>query len=101
MADPKQWTEKIAPNNQKWTKNQPDMLTCPAGAFQIYPRLGHGLGQTVDPNFDPNYFGEKSTEKHLIRLKSGVLWLRRQDLNLRPPGYESPKVPITIRDNIS
>jgi len=50
----------------KRTKNQPDMLTCPAGAFQIYPRLGHGLGQTVDPNFDPNYFGAKSAEKHLI-----------------------------------
>ena len=66
MAAPKQWTEKIDLNNRKGTKNQPDMLTCPAGAFQIYPRLGHGLGQTVDPNFDPNYFGAKSAEKHRI-----------------------------------
>ena len=66
MADPKQWTEKIDPNNPKRTKNQPDMLTCPAGAFQNYPRLGHGLGQMVDQNFDPNYFGAKSAEKHLI-----------------------------------
>ena len=63
---PNSGQKKVDPNNKKWTKNQPDMLTCPAGAFRIYPRLGHGLGQTVDPNFDPNYFGVKSAEKHLI-----------------------------------
>ena len=66
MADPKQWTEKLTQTKEKGTKNQPDMLTCPAGAFQIYPRVGHGLGQTVDPNFDPNYFEAKSAEKHRI-----------------------------------
>ena len=36
------------------------------GTKLTYPRLGHGLGQTVDPNFDPNYFGAKSAEKHRI-----------------------------------
>ena len=28
--------------------------------------MGQRQGQTSDPNFDPNYFGAKSAEKHLI-----------------------------------
>ena len=55
-----------AKSYKKATENQKNTLNSPSGAFQIYPRLGHGLGQAGDPNFDPNYFGAKNAEKHLI-----------------------------------
>ena len=36
----------------------------------------------------PKELAKKIKENTRFLSKSGVLWLRRQDSNLRPPGYE-------------
>ena len=50
----------------------------------IRSRLGQRLGQKKR---QASYL-EKSAEKVLISQEIRTFWLRRQDLNLRPPGYE-------------
>ena len=59
-------TQDSEKSYKKEAKHQLDTLNSPSGAFWNVSRMGQGLGQTVDPNFDPNYFGAKSAEKHLI-----------------------------------
>ena len=61
--------------------------------FEIPGFLKKHIGE-LSPRLSPTAFGAsqfflKKLEKHLISYRNPVfLWLRRQDSNLRPPGYE-------------
>ena len=34
------------------------------GSFRAFPLVGHGVGQAVDPHFDPHHFSVFATKKH-------------------------------------
>ena len=50
--------------------------------------MGQNLGRKFDPLFMSYLSPRKTKEKTWNLSISGLLWLRRQDSNLRPPGYE-------------
>ena len=50
--------------------------------------MGQKVGRKSDLLFASYFFPPKTKEKTWNLAISGLLWLRRQDSNLRPPGYE-------------
>ena len=64
------------------------------GFRQLTPKL------TPTP-FLPTPFCVKKLEKHRISFEIRCyLWLRRQDSNLRPPGYEPDELPTALLRDI-
>ena len=57
-----------------------------------YPNMGQNMGQKVLPKIAPKIselfdLENKRKSPEILRFQD-FLWLRRQDSNLRPPGYE-------------
>ena len=62
--------------------------------------MGQNMGQTVSRKIAENFselFDDQNTRKSpkILRFQD-FLWLRRQDSNLRPPGYELLKSVFSI-----
>ena len=56
--------------------------------FHTFLRVGHGVGQAVDPHFDPHRFGRKSKKNPRNRMISGIFWSCWADSNRRPHPYQ-------------
>ena len=61
--------------------------------FHTFLRVGHGVGQAVDPHFDPHRFGRKSKKNPRNRMISGIFWSCWADSNRRPHPYQLLKSP--------
>ena len=69
-----------------------------------YPIMGQNMGQAVLRKIAENFselFDAQNTRKspEILRFQ-GFLWLRRQDSNLRPPGYEPDELPTALLRDI-
>ena len=56
--------------------------------FRTFLRVGHGVGQAVDPHFDPHRFGQKSKKNPRNHTISGIFWSCWADSNRRPHPYQ-------------
>ncbi len=73
-------------------RNIRPLIFCP---FRAFPRVGHGVGQAVDPHFDPHlkvYFATKKHRKPKFsmlfgaagRIRTADLILTKDALGLEP-----------------
>ena len=62
----------------------------PRDRFSLLKRAGYG------PQYILNYCAQKQEKGPEIKRFQDLFWLRRQDLNLRPPGYEPDELPTAL-----
>ena len=69
--------------------------------FRAFPRVGHGVGQAVDPHFDPHikvrFFNKKAPKTSVF----DAFWSCWADLNRRPHPYQGCALPTELQQQMA
>ena len=69
--------------------------------FRAFPRVGHGVGQAVDPHFDPHikvrFFNKKAPKTSVF----DAFWSCWADLNRRPHPYQGCALPTELQQHMA
>ena len=71
-------------------------ISCPFSWVQFISRVGHGVGQAVDPHFDPHIFQHFCNKKHRKPKFSMLFWSCWADSNCRPHPYQDWLVVVPL-----
>ena len=74
------------------------MLFKPIRAF---PRVGHGVGQAVDPHFDPHHFQRFCNKKAPKTEVFDAFWSCWADSNCRPHPYQGCALPTELQQQMA
>ena len=64
-------------------------ISCPFSWVQFIRCVGHGVGQAVDPHFDPHHFQRFCNKKASKTEVFDAFWSCWADSNCRPHPYQS------------
>ena len=75
-------------NNEKYRRG--GIASSPAlfESIRAFPRVGHGVGQAVDPHFDPHHFQRFCNKKASKTEVFDAFWSCWADSNCRPHPYQ-------------
>ena len=74
-------------------------ISCPFSWVQFIPRVGHGVGQAVDPHFDPYFFQRFYNKKAPKTEAFDAFWSCWADSNRRPHPYQGCALPTELQQH--
>ena len=74
------------------------LIFCP---FRAFPRVGHGVGQAVDPHFDSHHFQRFCNKKAPKTEVFDAFWSCWADSNCRPHPYQGCALPTELQQRVA
>ena len=76
-------------------------ISCPFSWVQFIPRVGHGVGQAIDPHFDPHHFRRFCNKKASKTEVFDAFWSCWADSNCRPHPYQGCALPTELQQQMA
>ena len=76
-------------------------ISCPFSWVQFISRVGHGVGQAVDPHFDPHIFQRFYNKKAPKTEVFDAFWSCWADSNCRPHPYQGCALPTELQQQMA